>query len=773
MIKSDTVHKISILEKELHDIKELLLRSARETTIQPAEEKKEVQSLTKTLASIIKTDEKIKAIQEGDPSKAIIEEKEIAEPTSNIPAIPKTFFIENHSEAPSKPSFFERNPDLEKFIGENLINKIGIAILVLGISFFVKFAIDQDWINETGRVFIGLLCGAILISIAHKLRKNYRSFSSVLVGGGLTVFYFTIAFAYHQYHLLSQSLSFIIMIVITVFAVLLSILYDRIELGILATVGGFITPFLVSNGEGNYIVLFTYLSILNAGLIVLAYAKKWRILNFIGFFFTFIIYWSWLDKELNSDTVHAYGAFVFASLFYIMFVIMNVIHHVSRASLFKAFDLIILLSINLAYYSAAILIFQKSGLENFEGSFTASLGILHLIIAYLFYKKANIDKNFAYLLIGLTLTYISLAVPIQFKGHFITLFWSAEIVVLFWLYQKSSILLIKIASSFVSILMLFSLLIDLKDTYSGNATLSIILNKGFITCTFSSIALCCTYFLLKKETVFNYLLGIQNQFVKIIYLVGSVSLLFIAGSLEISHQFYNRYPGFGLEHIYFQLYFISFFFILFLILSKRAFKINNAFRLGLTLFIFLFYTLNSINVFRTETILLSTGQNKSHFLAQWMSVLILTMMIINTIRFVKEDAVLYENILRQFAVIVAISYVLMLSLEIYHLYVWLIYSDQTSINYATNLYNKAGLSIIWGMSSFVIIWIGMKYKLKLLRVFALALFGITIAKLFVYDISNIPIGGKIAAFVLLGALLLIVSFMYQRLKKLIIDNEKK
>src|SRR5882672_5030059 len=27
---------------------------------------------------------------------------------------------------PSKPGFFERNPDLEKFIGENLANKIGI-----------------------------------------------------------------------------------------------------------------------------------------------------------------------------------------------------------------------------------------------------------------------------------------------------------------------------------------------------------------------------------------------------------------------------------------------------------------------------------------------------------------------------------------------------------------------------------------------------------------------------------------------------------------------
>jgi uncharacterized membrane protein len=83
--------------------------------------------------------------------------------------------------------------DLEKFIGENLLSKIGITVLVLGISFFVKYAIDQNWIKEGGRVIIGLIAGGILIGIAHRIRNSYRSFSSVLMGGGLTVFYFTIA----------------------------------------------------------------------------------------------------------------------------------------------------------------------------------------------------------------------------------------------------------------------------------------------------------------------------------------------------------------------------------------------------------------------------------------------------------------------------------------------------------------------------------------------------------------------------------------------------
>jgi len=207
------------------------------------------------------------------------------------------------------------NPDIEKFIGENLVNKIGIAVLVLGIAFFVKYAIDQEWINKVGRVCIGLFCGIILTGLAHRLRKNYHSFSSVLIGGGLTVFYFTIAFAFHQYQLISQSAAFGSMVIITVFAVLLSVLYNRIELGMLATIGGFITPFLVSTGEGNYVVLFTYLCILNAGLIILAYYKRWRILNFIAFVFTWIIYLLWIFTQRGGVIFPYRGAFIFAAVF--------------------------------------------------------------------------------------------------------------------------------------------------------------------------------------------------------------------------------------------------------------------------------------------------------------------------------------------------------------------------------------------------------------------------------------------------------------------------
>ena len=183
------------------------------------------------------------------------------------------------------------------------------------------------------------------------------------------------------------------MVIITIFAVTLSVLYDRIELGILATVGGFITPFLVSNGDGNWLALFSYLAILNSGLIVLAYYKRWRVINFIAFFFTQTIYLAWIATKIALTGFNYQGVFIFGLVFYLMFLAMNVIHHVVRASMLKAFDFIILLSANLCFFGAGIALIQESGVSQYSGLFTASLGVVNFVLAYFFFKRIKCGQE--------------------------------------------------------------------------------------------------------------------------------------------------------------------------------------------------------------------------------------------------------------------------------------------------------------------------------------------------------------------------------------------
>ncbi|MBN9298978.1 MAG: DUF2339 domain-containing protein [Filimonas sp.] len=665
--------------------------------------------------------------------------------------------------------WLKNNPDIEKFIGENLINKIGIAILVLGIAFFVKYAIDQEWINETGRVCIGFVCGGILVGLAHQLRKQYRSFSSVLLGGGLSVFYFTVAFAFHQYHLFSQSAAFIAMVIITAFGVTFSLLYDRIELAILATIGGFITPFLVSNGDGNYIVLFSYLCILNAGLLVLAYFKQWRTVNYLSFFFTCLIYGGWIVSKAGASSFAYIGTFIFGAIFYALFIAMNVINNVARKTPFKALDFIILLFVNLSFFGAGLFLLQQANAVQAKGLFTASLAVINLVLSYFFFKKTTVDKTFIYLLIGLTLTFISLAAPIQLHGHWITLFWAAEMVVLLWLFQKSKIQLFRYTSLLLTFLTIASLLMDWNNVYGNSLLIPVILNKACITSIVVVAALSITSKLLLNKGEETYIKTLPSRNIGLMYMAVAVILGYITGAIEVVYQFSNRMPDTGMYYIYLSIYTFSFILLVQFFLMTIT-KVKQGFLLLLFAIGVLLYLAALPATYNILLEILQSGKHRGHFISYIINIVLFGFLLLQNVRIVRKgdfDA----GFTTFFTIAFSLFLVIFFSAEIKNLFIWFRFTTAANVENDLQIFIKAGLSILWGLISFAMIWLGMRHKYKPLRVTALVLFGITLFKLFLVDIRDITPAGKIIAFILLGVLLLIISFMYQRLKKLLIDDK--
>ena len=160
------------------------------------------------------------------------------------------------------------------------------------------------------------------------------------------------------------------MLVITVFAVTLSILYNKQELAIIALIGGFVAPFLVSSNSGNYQSLFIYLIILNTGILCIAYKKGWRLLNLLCFIFTVVLFGSWvIGLHYNEPTSTYKNGFLFASIFYLLFFAINIAHNISQKKKFIASDFGILLS-NTGLYLAVGLYF-----------------IIQLIIILIFFLK--------------------------------------------------------------------------------------------------------------------------------------------------------------------------------------------------------------------------------------------------------------------------------------------------------------------------------------------------------------------------------------------------
>ena len=171
---------------------------------------KEVVKPIENFKKEVKIDAPNPDLHEFVPIVEIAEEQKVIVPKIVFEAPKPIVEIKKPIAKPLKPSksfwasFKEKNPDLEKFIGEDLISKIGILILVLGISYFVKYSIDKGWISEPARVGIGILAGSLVLGVAHKLREKFAAFSSVFVAGAIAIFYFTIAIAFHDYKLFGQ-----------------------------------------------------------------------------------------------------------------------------------------------------------------------------------------------------------------------------------------------------------------------------------------------------------------------------------------------------------------------------------------------------------------------------------------------------------------------------------------------------------------------------------------------------------------------------------------
>jgi uncharacterized membrane protein len=663
--------------------------------------------------------------------------------------------------------FIRNNPDLEKFIGENLVNKIGIAILVLGIAFFVKYAIDKNWINEVGRVAIGFFCGALLVGIAHYLRKNYRSFSSVLAGGGIAVFYFTITFAFHQYGLISQTAAFLLMVLITAFAITLSLFYDRLELALIATIGGFLTPFLVSTGQGDYVVLFTYLIILNSGLLSLSYFKRWVPVNIFSFLFTVVITAGWLALKSDVPGVSPAIALSLITVLYLVFLAMNMINQVHNKKAFSAFDFFMLLFLSGGYYAAGMTLLHA----DYQGLFTLGCGLIDLVLAWYFFSRKGTDRNLLSLLTGLTITFISLAIPVQLHGHAITLFWCAEFVLLYWMFLRSQMKIFRYSSVIVIVLSMGSLLLDWDNASKSAVQSSLLLLftglSGIVTNVVAIIAFSLYGYFAGRSGEGNFVTGVSNLLVRRVAWAIAFLLLYIS-CLAGVNLFFQKMDSYAVPSVYHRLVTMLLIFLSMLWLKRKTSWLAPGLSLALVAAGMFYYLLSTGMIFDLVYGITTGSYPVIHLFFHWMGSLFLMFLCISAVQLARKEKQAFSPSYPAMTWICSLWTVTVLSLEGLHIYTYA--GWQMGATNAEDQYLKAILTILWALCSFALMWMGMKFRYRTLRIISLTIFFAALFKLFFFDLRNISEGGKIAAFILLGALLLTISFMYQKLKKMIIDD---
>jgi uncharacterized membrane protein len=320
--------------------------------------------------------------------------------------------------------------DLETLIGGRWFNRIGIIALIGSVTYFLKYAFDNNWIGPSGRVSIGILLGAAMLPWSHwLLQRGYSYFSEGIAGLGAAVLYLSIWAGCQYYKLFSLDVGFAAMIVITAGMAAVALGRNSQRIALLSLFGGFLTPVLVSEGKDAQVVLFTYLLILGAGLLAIELRRDWRSLTPISFLLSQFYFWGWHSEFYRPAKLER--TIIFATLFFLLYAALPVLRAV-RYSQLHELDIVVVLANSFAYLGALYVMLWPQDRWPLT-LLVLALSAVHLFVARLVPPPQVGESPLVRLLFaGLALTFATLAIPIRLEGKWITLAFAVEGAVLVW-----------------------------------------------------------------------------------------------------------------------------------------------------------------------------------------------------------------------------------------------------------------------------------------------------------------------------------------------------
>lgn len=314
----------------------------------------------------------------------------------------------------------------------NLVAKIAIIILFLGLSYLFKYSIDHQLLSPEIRILGAFTLGLILLTFGWRLRHKKLLYALILQGGAIGDLYLTIFAAFKLYHIIPAWLAFILLIVICGTSILFAVLQHAISLAIIASVGGYLVPILLSNGSGNHIILFGYYLMISSSILIIGNWQSWRILNLIGFLFTFIVSFTW--GKVNFQPLYYTECQIFIVANMLIYGILSVLLSI-RSSNHENFKNKIDISLLFGTPIVAFLLQYAITKQWQFGPAISSLifGLFYLIGSYITLRRYPwLIKTVSLYGLAIGLCFSNLAVPLAFDHQWVTMIWLIEGFALTW-----------------------------------------------------------------------------------------------------------------------------------------------------------------------------------------------------------------------------------------------------------------------------------------------------------------------------------------------------
>ncbi|MEO8364771.1 MAG: DUF2339 domain-containing protein [Pseudoxanthomonas sp.] len=317
----------------------------------------------------------------------------------------------------------------------NVPVKIGMLVLLAGVAALLKYASDQGWLTVPIELRLAGISAAALAGLVFgwRQRDSKRSFALAVQGGAIGVLLLTVFAAFKIYHLIPAGAAFAISIVLVAGIGVLAVVQNSKTLAVLGILAGFMAPIWLSTGSGHHVALFSYYAVLNAAILAIAWFRPWRILNLLGFAFTFGIGTLWGVLQYKADKFASTEPFLL--LFFAFYLIIPILYARKQpASRGDLIDGCLVFGTPLVVFSLqATLLMPTDESPRMPLALCAlGLGALYAVLAKLFIHReryAALGTSYALLAVG----FATLAVPLALSARATASVFALEGAALAWL----------------------------------------------------------------------------------------------------------------------------------------------------------------------------------------------------------------------------------------------------------------------------------------------------------------------------------------------------
>jgi len=337
----------------------------------------------------------------------------------------------------------------ELALGQKWFLGIGVLVLIIGIGFFLKYAFDNEWLGPAVQIAVGFFCGVVLLclgGICH--RRELRGLDVGIGAFGLGTLYLSSYAASQVHHLLPAGLALTLILVVTMIGACLSSLWMAQSLSVLTILGAYLAPLLFGSEQFYPWVFLGYLAILALGGQFLAFANGWKVLYLIGAILTWLALVNWTQTTYKG--LWFFETFAFTQVLFVAFSLMPFVRSVLRREPGWALGFV-LAAVNgllCCWYSANLLDYQKV-----PGSLVSlSYAIVSLGFGLLVWERKRLISSW---LIAQGMIFLLVFWAQILSNYWVPVFWSAEIVALYWVAAKSDDRLLLFGTTLIGLLVFF------------------------------------------------------------------------------------------------------------------------------------------------------------------------------------------------------------------------------------------------------------------------------------------------------------------------------